>query len=48
MSLLLNISSKGVVYSVNNIGPYTEPCGTPQSKFTGFELGKYLIATHCV
>ena len=35
---LLQIFPRGVVYSVNNIGPYMLPCGTPHDSGTANEL----------
>ena len=25
------------IYNINNSGPYTEPCGTPQINFSGLD-----------
>ena len=37
-SRLLTISGRSLVYRLNNIGPSTDPCGTPQVTCAGSEV----------
>ena len=51
MSCALQISPKGVVYNVKDIGPRTDPCGTPWERDLESErapsITRFPIATHC-